>query len=755
MNLKIDLKIESNETVIKEKIKEKQKLIELKNYEPTWEEVWDIGYMTHTGRHKPGIYQTKLTDLDRKRLQEVKTAIERGEIGTEVGNLKKFTKAHALRLYDLLRKKRRQKLIDYMIENKPSNYLCVDTPSDLQKIIADLSKEPEFSIDVETTGLNIFKDIIIGISISLPRANYHVYIPIGHKTGEKQLPAGTVLDALKPILEDSNYKKVLHNAKFDLHMFLRHGIRVRGVSHDTMIAMHVLNENEPSYALKVLATKYGKFFGFVDDSATYEELFGNAGFENIPLEIATVYACKDTHLTWQLYNWQLSHFERLPDLYNIYKTIENPLIEISVHMEQSGFLIDLDFAKKYGEELRQQIADIEKQLQEWFGDINLNSPQQLQTALYDRLQLPDVSKKRSTDKKVLKQLKDKHPAIAALLEYRALTKLLGTYIEVLPQKMQEDGRLHGSFYQSGTVTGRFSSDDPNLQNQPKGARKLVVAGKGKVILGIDFSQIEPRVLAHMSGDKDLQKPYLLGQDLYSTLASQVFNKPIEECGDGSIYRNMMKVALLAVMYGTSIYTLAEQLSISVEDAEKFIEDFYSTYQDVARFVADTERETIKNGYTTTRTGRKRRFTDIKHLHRQVKALESKIKKRLGREFKSVWEEDLPYSVKRQYWDVAKKYFSILRQARNFRIQGYAAEIMKLAMIAVYNYIIPKGWKMLATVHDEILLEVDESITREEVEEIEYLMTSVVNLDVPLKVDTEIMRRWGEGVPKDIWFGGSK
>lgn len=751
MELKIKLpKQKDNSEEIKEIIKEKERIKRLKNYEPTWEEVWHTGYELHTGKHKKGIFEMSLSEPDKARLLEVKTAIENGEIPSYVESLRDFNKAHALRLYNRLDQLRRENTIKKMIDQKPANYICVQSQEQFEKLVADLLKESIIAVDTETTGLDIFEDVIVGISFTLPIADYHVYIPVGHTVG-KQLPREWVLEGLRGVLESSTIKKVLHNAKYDIHMFRRHGIRLNGVVHDTMIAMAILNENEPSFALKNLATKYGRYFGFEDKSATYEELFGKDGFENTPLDIGTIYAAKDTHLTWQFYKWQMEQFARLPELYKVYTTIENPVLSVSVEMEQNGFLVDLEYAKRYEKELSEQIQEIEEKIKTWFGDTNLNSPSQLQEVLYDRLGLPDISKKRSTDAKTLKALQYKHESIPLLLEYRELTKLLGTYVEALPRLVAKDGRLHGQFNQVATVTGRFASRNPNLQNLPSQARKMIKAPTGKVIVGIDYSQIEPRVLAHLSGDEELMRPYLEGTDLYSTLAARVFNKPIEECGDGSKWRKMMKTGLLATMYGTSMFTLSEQLGISVPEAEKFIADFMAAYPKVAQFIKDTHAKVEEKEYVTTLFGRKRRFPGHKHVAVQYKRLHSEIVKRLGREFSNIWEESLPYDLKRKYWDVAKKYHTVCRQSVNARIQGTAADIMKLALIEVEKYCSKKGWKVLATVHDEILFEIDENISLDEVNELERLMTSVVSLSIPLKVDTAFMRRWGEETPKKTWF----
>lgn len=680
----------------REAIKKVRQKREAAKKQETMEEAWER------------IFAMRNSDADLAKLREVRDALSCGEISRESPE-KRFTKAEALRLWQILQERRRQQKIDALVRATPPNYHLIQTEEKLNWLLRLLEDEPIIAVDTETTGVDVFVDEIVGISLTLPRADVHVYIPVAHKTSEPQLPRDLVLRRLRPFLESPFIDKVLHNAKFDIHMFIRHGIRLRGLKHDTMVAMVVLNENEESYALKNLVVKYLKV-----EADTFETLFGKTPFYEIPLNVALVYAAKDTDLTWRLYQFQREHLEKRPKLYRLYYELENPLIDVCVDMEQAGFVLDVDYARQLSKELRQEIADLERQMKEHFGDINFNSPVQLSHALYDVLKLPDVSGKRSTDEATLKALQNHNPGIPLLLKYRELNKLLRTYVEALPQQLKPDGKIHGSFNQAATVTGRFASRDPNLQNQPKFARKLFVAPPGKVLVGIDFSQIEPRVLAHMSGDERMQEPYKKGQDLYATLASRVFNKPIEECGDGSKWRKMMKVGLLATMYGTGMKTLAQQLEISVEEARDFIESFYRAYPRVKQWIDEQITFCRRYGYVETLFGRKRRLPQIRSR------------------------------------DEAERYRAE-RQCINSIIQGSAADIMKRALLNLHEYCKAKGWDVIATVHDEALMLVDEDITLEEIEDLERCMTSAAQLSVPLKTDTEIMRRWGEGVSKEEWF----
>lgn len=767
MQLNLNLNLENEKEKQAEiRVKEAKKKKALAKYEPTWEEVWVTGYTTHTGSVKRGIFQTKITDTDKQRLLAVKEAIESGELASGVDSLRNFTKTKALGLWAVLKEIRRESIIKQMVAEKPENYILVNTKESFMDILCKLASEKIIAVDTETTGVEVFgKDVVVGISLTLPEADVHCYIPVRHnrETVEgEQLPPWYVFQELKCHLECKHLKKVMHNSKFDVHMLRKEGIEVQGLWCDTMVAMHLLNENEPSFALKNLATKYGRYFGFEDKSMTYEELFGKGGFENTPLDIGTVYACKDTHLTYKFYAWIMEQFDRLPQLKELYFNIELPITNICISMEKEGFLIDLNFAEEYKKELVEEIAVLDRNIKEGFGDININSNQQLQRVIYEEWSVPDEHK-GSVDASTLKNILQKHGEIEQvkyikdLLKYRELNKLLTTYIEPLPNKIASDGRLHGSFNQSATVTGRFASNNPNLQNLPYPARAMFIAPKDKIIIGSDYSQIEPRFLSHISQDKDFMGAYIEGRDLYSEIASKTFKQPIEECGDGSVWRKKAKVVLLGTMYGISSLSLAEQFNLSKEEAEQIYTDFYDSYPTMKQWFESTNAHADEFGFVQTAMGRKRRFLGHTEVAKKFKVIHGRMARKLKKEKFNIWEEyrnkKVTYSEAKAYQEVAGEYNRVARQSINAVIQGSSADIMKKAMVDIYNHLKTKGddWKILGTIHDEVLIEIPATATPEEVLEIAEIQRKAVPLSVPMKCDIEISAVWGKGVSFKEWL----
>lgn len=670
------------------------------------------------------IFAMKNSATDNERLREVMMAMTAGTIGRSPADAgKRFSKAEALRLWRELQDKQRESKLREMVENTPSNYVLVTEIVALESVVEKASKEPIIAVDTETTGVDVYADVIVGISLTLPTYNEHYYIPCGHNEGE-QLDRDVALETLRPVLENDSIGKVFHNAIFDIQMFKRHGVDLNGLAWDTQTAMHVLNENEPSFALKNLATKY-----LNEPSDTFDTLFGkDAQFADIPLDIALVYAAKDTDLTWRLYEFQRKHLSKMPTILEYYENVEVPLLNAIVDMERTGFLIDRDFAKQYGEEMSEEIDRLKSEIIAELGDINLNSPAQLKPAL----ECVVGKKLDSTDaKKVLKPLAKDHDVIAKLLEYKELTKLYSTYISVLPELIHpKTGRLHGRFNPMGARTGRFSSGGTgvNLQNQPKRARKLFRAPEGYVIMGGDFSQQEVRCLAYMTQEPTLIKAYAEGKDVYATMASEVYGKPYEECGDGTFERKAMKVGVLSCMYGTGAPTLAQQLGISVTEAEQFIEDFFKRLPKVRKWIDDVKAFCKANGFVwMDKQQRKRRLPDAT---RKIKA----------------WVTDRGESK--------RSVLRALRQGPNAVIQGTSAIQTKVTLVKLHELCKRKGWRLWATVHDEVLVLVPDTISREDVAEFESVMVNSYRFgNVPNKTDIELMTVWGEGLSVDEYFKG--
>lgn len=666
------------------------------------------------------ILAMKNSATDQQRLFEVKTAMAEGVIGRHPSDAaKRFSKAEALRLWRELAERQREETLRRMVEETPDNYWLITDEKKLAEFIAILSREQEIVFDVETTGTDWHSDYIVGHVISAIKADIHAYIPTKHHTEHPQLPHELVTEALRPFYENERIGKLAHNAKFDIHMLANEGINLRGLTWDTQEAMRMLNENEPSFALKNIVTKYLQI-----PSQTYEELFGQVGFDTVSdLYVALAYAAKDGDVTLKLRNFQRVNLSKMPTILEYYETIEVPLTNVIVDMERLGYDIDLDFAKEYGRELKADIERLHAEVIKGLGDINLDSPKQLKPSLEKATgrELANTDAKRT-----LKPLSREFPIVKTLLEYREKNKMYSTYINALPELIsKKTDKLHTIFNQNGAKTGRFSSGGSgvNLQNQPKEARKLFVASPGYVILGGDWSQQEYRALAYFSQEPKLLENYWQGRDLYASVASEVFDKPIEECGDGSVYRKQAKVILLAVAYGTGPKTLAMQLGKSQKEAKAFLESFAERFPVVAKWIEENRQFVQKHGYVwMDNQARKRRLPDAKNRNSD-------------------------------YW-----YTSVFTQSTNAIIQGSAAIQTKATLIALQQLCVRKtaegrgDWRLWCVVHDEALLLVPDTITRQDVQDFEDVMVNTyVFGNVPNKCDVEIQRRWGEGIPVDEWF----
>ena len=713
MKLNLSLKLNDNSTKVAEV---ERKVVKAKKEVLSFDDAWKE------------IIAKKNSASDLEKLREVYKAMKEGRIGREEGKENKtLTKAEALRQWRVLQEQEKGAKLEAMANNTPSNFILVQDEEVLNIMVSQLEEEPIIAVDTETTGVDVYVDKMVGMSFTLPKINMNYYIPIRHTTGEKQVEASKVLEAVKPILENPKIDKVFHNAIFDLHIFKGEGIDVNGKVHDTLVLAHLMNENEPSFRLKELAPKYLKC-----EADTFDALFGkNCLFSTVELKYANYYACKDTKLTWELYSFYMKYLNtpKFEKLKKNYDTIEQPLIKEVFEMERTGFAIDFEEVNRQKVELTERKAQLEELLKVHFGEINFNSVQQLSKVLYQEKKLHLLNEippnfKQSTDAKTLKILAKYDEGCKLLVEYKDIVKHLSSFVEKLPEMVKPDGKIHGSFKQTGTVTGRFSSVNPNMQQQPKEARKMFVAPEGYLILGADFSAQEPRLLAHFTQDKVLLDIYEQGKDLYSTYASLHYKRPYEEVyknpdGSDTKERKAFKVVILAIMYGMTEKSLADTLGINELEAKTLIDSFYKGSPRVAKWIEHNKETARKTGYVETLFGRKRRLPDAKSQDK--------------------WER-----------------MRAERQTTNARIQGSASEQTKLVMIEAgkkLRSISREGreFRLLATIHDEVLFQVPEDITKEEVAIIESLMVDTVKLNnVPSKTDIELGKCWGELVSVNDW-----
>lgn len=702
------------------------------------------------------IRNPKNSKPDQARLEETYQAWKDGIIFPQTP---KLSKAEAMRMFARLNEEQRAGKLEEMVRTTPGNYFLIQTEEQLEEVVEQLRHEPIVAIDTETTGVDVYSDVMVGLSITLPSVSVipavesgkHVYIPVDHSEGE-QLERDYVLGELKDFLYNEDKKKVLHNAIFDIAMFRRHGSDLLGVAWDTMTAMHALNENEDSFKLKDLAPRY-----LNAPADTFGSLFGkDAQFREVPLDLALVYAAKDTELTWKLYEFQRKHMQQMPSIYEYYTTVEIPLLYVIVAMESNGYVLDLAFAKEYGNRLHERANELREKLieeltpyHEGEEEINLNSSQQMKPALSKAIgkELPSMDAKRT-----LKPLAKGSPLVADLLEYKKIVKLSGTYIDALPTKQNPTTkRWHSRFNPMGTVTGRFSSGKDeedksgqgfNVQNQPQEARPMFIAPKGKVLIGADFKAQEIRCVAYMSEEPVLIDAFLEERDPYASMASTFYKRPYDEVyknddGSDTKERKQMKVVWLATLYGMSDFSLADMLGVKKKEAQEFKEELFGSMPKLSEWLKDNNAFSAKNGYVwADKQARKRRLPDARMAMKKIP---------YGKWGDPKFEEARKHNSK---INRAK------RQATNARVQGSSAVQTKVTMIRAHEYCENKpGWKLWATVHDELIFEAPEDFTQQEANEIRDIMIHSYPWGdtVPNGTDIEVMREWGNGVPEDEWF----
>lgn len=601
------------------------------------------------------------------------------------------------------------------------NYTLVNTAPELKKLALELSKQKLFAIDTETDSLDSISAKLVGISLCWTEDRAY-YIPISGIGA--CLPLEVVHQALGEILSNEYISKVGHNIKFDYEVLAGNGFDLRGIAFDTMIGAYLINPNARAQKLDDLA-----FTELGIEMTKIEDLIGKGKdqitFDQVDVDKAALYAAEDADMTFRLYN----HLRKDLDeggFNELMDKMEAPLITALAHMEMNGVLVDLSLLSELSSDFEKRIEKLQSQIFDLAGEeFNIGSPLQMQKILYDKLdlrnQIPfpkDIKKLPSggfsTGAEQLERLKDSgHPIIEFILEYRELTKLKSTYIDALPKLVNaKTGRIHTSFNQTIAATGRLSSTNPNLQNIPIRTetgmliRKAFVAAPGYQIMSADYSQIELRVIAHMSGDVEMTKAFIEGQDVHTATASRVYGVPESEVTKEM--RRTAKVVNFGIVYGVSAHGLQRQSTLTYPEAKEFIEKYFETHKGIKLYLDDVIKVARERGFAETLFGRRRYLPELTSSNFAVRG-------------------------------------SAERMAGNMPIQGTAADLIKLAMIQIDREILdisPKT-KMLLTVHDELVLEVlDEDIDKVRAF-IKEKMENIVKLDVPVIVEVGVGNNWGE------------
>jgi DNA polymerase-1 len=571
------------------------------------------------------------------------------------------------------------------------------------------------ALDTDTTSLDSFAARIVGISLSV-KVGEACYIPLAHTApgAPDQLPRDEVLARLKPWLSAVDRKKVLQNAKYDQHVFANHGIALAGIAHDTMLQSYVI-ESDKGHDLGQLCTRH---LGLA--TIAYEDLCGKGakqiGFDQVDIERATIYAAEDADVTLRVHQALHPQFAAESGLSHIYHDLEMPVRQVIWQMERTGILIDAATLTRQSHEIGQKIMALETQAYELAGQpFNLASPKQLGDILFGKLGLP-VKKKTasggpSTDEEVLSELALDYPLPKLLLEHRSLAKLKGTYTDKLPRMINPDtGRVHTHFSQASVVTGRLASSDPNLQNIPvrteegRRIRTAFVAPDGHSIVSADYSQIELRIMAHLSGDDRLLDAFAHGEDVHCATASEIFGVTPLEVGPDQ--RRVAKTINFGLIYGMSAFGLARQLGLERSAAQTYIDRYFARYPGVARYMEEAREAARQHGYVETAFGRRLWFPEIRS---------SNGNRRQGAE----------------------------RAAINAPMQGTAADLIKMAMIAVQQWLEATRLKsrLVLQVHDELVLEVPDAELMEIRTHLPRLMGHVATLKVPLVVEVGVGPNW--------------
>ena len=597
------------------------------------------------------------------------------------------------------------------------SYKCITTKKDLKKVIKEASKSDTVAIDTETTGLDYIDSELVGISISF-NAGEGFYIPIKHNDESIiQLPLEDVINELKPLLESSEKKIIGQNIKFDKNILMKYGLKIASIKNDTMMMSYVLDASATRHNLDALASYY---LGY--KTSTYEDVAGKGAkqisFDDVPIDIATNYAAEDADITLRLYEELSPKLKNIESLNKLNEEIEIPLIEVLSDMERNGAILNAKVLNAQSKDLEERIIRLENKAYKLAGEeFNLGSTKQLREIFFDKLNYRVIKKtpggQPSTDEKVLAELAEEYELPKVLLEHRTLSKLKSTYTDKLPNQISSlSGKVHTSFHQAVTTTGRLSSSDPNLQNIPirtedgRRIRQAFEPSNGNKFISADYSQIELRVMAHLSKDPGLLSAFQEGEDVHSKTASEVFNVGIEDVS--SDLRRNAKAINFGLIYGISAFGLGKQLGITRNLAAEYMAMYFEKYPGVKQYMESTKESASQNGYVETLFGRRLYLKEINANN----------------------------ALRRQASE---------RAAINAPVQGTAADIMKIAMIRMYQALEKEKSeaRIILQVHDELILDTPEKEIDRVIELTTEAMKEATLLDVPLEIDIGIGDNWDQ------------
>jgi DNA polymerase-1 len=604
------------------------------------------------------------------------------------------------------------------VERVETNYETVVTWEAFDRWLAKIEAAELVAFDTETTSLDYMAAEIVGVSLCV-EAGEAAYIPLAHDYpgAPDQLPREEALEKLRSFLESDDHKKVGHHLKYDAHVLARHDIYLQGMQFDSMLESYVLNSVATRHDMDSTARLYlGR------ETIHFEDVAGKGAkqltFNQIDLETAAPYAAEDADITLQLHKTLWSKLGEVDSLRNVYTNIEQPLVPVLLEMEETGVLIDRQMLAKQSAELAKKMLSLEHEAHELAGGpFNLGSPKQLQQILFEKLELPVIRKtpkgQPSTAEDVLAELAGDYELPRVIINYRSVSKLRSTYTEKLPlQIAPSTGRVHTSYHQAVAATGRLSSTDPNLQNIPirtpegRRIRQAFIAPEGQVLLAADYSQIELRIMAHLSGDKGLLDAFAEDLDVHRATAAEVFETELEAVSDDQ--RRSAKAINFGLMYGMSAFGLGKQLGIPRGQAQEYVDLYFDRYPGVKVYMDDIRESASKLGYVETVFGRRLYLPEINARNAQ----------------------------RRQYAE---------RSAINAPMQGTAADIIKKAMLAVHDWLESdsSGSRMIMQVHDELVFEVPEAAADTVKEQVISLLCNAATLSVPLRVDAGTGRNWDE------------